>query len=168
LPCRFPRIQFPATCATLLSFRSLPLSVETLRARQFRAGFMKVEVHPSRGAAGRAAARALAQLAGDRRTVAVIFATGASQFETLAALTDMDDLPWDRMRWNGASRSGRDAVISKGRCPESGKTPTASCRAHCECCLHNFSWRWSNCTNRLTSPTRSSCASPAILKHAGG
>jgi glucosamine-6-phosphate deaminase len=62
---------------------------------------MKVEVYPSRQDAGRAAARAaalaLSQLAKSRQTVAVIFATGASQFETLAALTAMDDLPWDRV-----------------------------------------------------------------------
>lgn len=78
------------------------MSVDTLPAKQFRAGLMKVEVHPSREAAGRAAARAaansLAQIAAARETVGVIFATGASQFETLAALTEMDGLPWDRVR----------------------------------------------------------------------
>ena len=63
---------------------------------------MKVEVHPSPAAAGRAAAQAAAlaikALAQARESVAVIFATGASQFETLAALTGMDGLPWHRVR----------------------------------------------------------------------
>jgi glucosamine-6-phosphate deaminase len=78
------------------------LSVDTLPVRQFRAGLMKVEVHPSREAAGRAAAHAaagaLAELAATRDTVAVIFATGASQFDTLAALTATASLPWDRVQ----------------------------------------------------------------------
>jgi glucosamine-6-phosphate deaminase len=62
---------------------------------------MKVEVHPSREAAGRAAARAaaafLAELAARRKAIAAIFATGASQFETLGALTSIEDLPWERV-----------------------------------------------------------------------
>ena len=62
---------------------------------------MKVEVHPSREAAGRAVAQAAAgcflELAAARDIVAVIFATGASQFETLAALTAIG-LPWNRVR----------------------------------------------------------------------
>ena len=77
------------------------MSVDTVPARQFRAGLMKVEIHPSREAAGRAAARAaantLTELAAARPEIAVIFATGASQFETLAALTAVPDLPWDRI-----------------------------------------------------------------------
>ena len=63
---------------------------------------MKVEIHPSRDAAGRAAATAAAfalkELAVSHQDIAVIFATGASQFETLAILTSMVDLPWDRVR----------------------------------------------------------------------
>jgi glucosamine-6-phosphate deaminase len=78
------------------------LSVDTLPVRQFRAGLIKVEVHPSREAAGRAAAQAaagaLAELAAAGDTVAVIFATGASQFDTLAALTATANLPWDRVQ----------------------------------------------------------------------
>lgn len=62
---------------------------------------MKVEIHPSRDTAGRAAATAAAlairDLAASRQRIAVIFATGASQFETLAALTTMADVPWDRV-----------------------------------------------------------------------
>jgi glucosamine-6-phosphate deaminase len=63
---------------------------------------MNVEIHPSRQAAGHAAARAVAaalhQLAAARHQIAVIFATGASQFETLAALTNTPGLPWNRIR----------------------------------------------------------------------
>ena len=69
--------------------------------RQFCAGVMKVEIHPSREAAGRAAAHAAAaalrELGMGRERAAVIFATGASQFETLAALTAIEDLQWERV-----------------------------------------------------------------------
>jgi glucosamine-6-phosphate deaminase len=63
---------------------------------------MKVEVHPSGTAAGEAAARAAAsaliELAGDHDSVGVIFATGASQFYTLDALTGIANLPWNQVR----------------------------------------------------------------------
>jgi glucosamine-6-phosphate deaminase len=63
---------------------------------------MKVEVHPTRETAGRAAAHAAAealrQLAAARDAVGVIFATGASQFETLSALTSTENLPWNQVR----------------------------------------------------------------------
>ena len=62
---------------------------------------MKVEIHPSREAAGAAAARAAAsallELAKTRETFGVIFATGASQMSTLAALTSIPSLPWGRV-----------------------------------------------------------------------
>lgn len=62
---------------------------------------MKVEIHPSREAAGRAAAGAaaiaLTELAVSHQNIGVIFATGASQFETLDALTSMQNLFWDRV-----------------------------------------------------------------------
>jgi glucosamine-6-phosphate deaminase len=77
------------------------LSIDTIPVRQFHASLIKVEVHPSREAAGQAAAQAAAQairaLAEARERLAVIFATGASQFETLAALTAINGLPWDRV-----------------------------------------------------------------------
>ncbi len=77
------------------------MSINTIPVHQFHAGLIKVEVHPSREAAGRAAAQAAAQaiktLAEARERIAVIFATGASQFETLAALNAIDGLPWDRV-----------------------------------------------------------------------
>jgi glucosamine-6-phosphate deaminase len=62
---------------------------------------MKVEVHPSRAAAGaaaaQAAARAFRELEKSRQEIAVIFATGASQFDTLHALTGAAGLPWSRI-----------------------------------------------------------------------
>lgn len=62
---------------------------------------MKIEIHPSREAAGRAAANAAAdalkELSVSQRNIAVIFATGASQFETLAALTGIENLPWGQV-----------------------------------------------------------------------
>ena len=74
----------------------------TVQTKHLRAGLLKVEVHPSRAAAGlaaaRAAATALTGLAAARDSIAVIFATGASQFETLAALTSMENLPWTQVR----------------------------------------------------------------------
>jgi glucosamine-6-phosphate deaminase len=62
---------------------------------------MKVEIHPSREAAGSAAAQAAASALQELSrlgTIGVIFATGASQFDTLAALTAFENLPWDRVR----------------------------------------------------------------------
>lgn len=75
--------------------------VDTVPVRRLQAGLMKVEVYPSREAAGsaaaQAAARAIKAIAEARERVAVIFATGASQFETLDALTAIDALPWERV-----------------------------------------------------------------------
>lgn len=69
--------------------------------RHFQVGTMKVEVHPDSHAAGAAAARAaskeLIDLATTLDSVAVIFATGASQFETLSELTRRSTLPWNRV-----------------------------------------------------------------------
>lgn len=62
-------------------------------------GALKVEIHSSRQAAGEAAARAaaseLVRLSAVSQEIGVIFATGASQIETLAALTAMRGVPWD-------------------------------------------------------------------------
>jgi glucosamine-6-phosphate deaminase len=64
-------------------------------------GTAKVEVHPNRKSAGQAAARAAAdelkRLAKSGKDIAVIFATGASQFDTLEALTSLPGLPWSRV-----------------------------------------------------------------------
>jgi len=75
--------------------------METTQARLFQAGTLKFEIYESREAAGKAAA--LAAAADIRRhtqggkDVAVIFATGASQFATLEALTSMKDVPWEHV-----------------------------------------------------------------------
>ncbi|WP_263367378.1 6-phosphogluconolactonase [Edaphobacter bradus] len=63
---------------------------------------MKVEVHETRQAAGQAAAEAAATAfrhAGhDGKDIPVIFATGASQLETLRALTQIGNIPWERVQ----------------------------------------------------------------------
>ena len=64
---------------------------------------MKIEVHPSRAAASAAAARAAAgalhELKTTRDAIGVIFATGASQIDTLKALTLIGNLPWHHLRF---------------------------------------------------------------------
>lgn len=71
------------------------------QVKHLRVGTMKIEVHPSRAAAGAAAARAAAAalqgLTTTRDAIGVIFATGASQVDTLKALTLIGNLPWDRI-----------------------------------------------------------------------
>jgi glucosamine-6-phosphate deaminase len=66
------------------------------------AGTMKLEIHASRQAAGAAAAHAAAEELRrlDRlgKSIGVIFATGASQFDTLEALTSIPGLPWDHVQ----------------------------------------------------------------------
>ena len=69
--------------------------------RRFNVGKLKLEIHGSPKAAGEAAARAAAsellRLGRSRDEIGVIFATGASQIETLASLTSVPELPWDRV-----------------------------------------------------------------------
>ena len=75
-----------------------PVKVSPIR--QMQMGTMKVEVYADRTSAGSAAARAAAESlihVGGEDAIGVIFATGASQFETLAALTAMSGLPWERI-----------------------------------------------------------------------
>lgn len=77
------------------------VQTEPAEARHLQVGTLKLEVHSTRAAAGAAAARAVAremnELASRLEVIAVIFATGASQFDVLAALTSRKDLPWDRV-----------------------------------------------------------------------
>jgi glucosamine-6-phosphate deaminase len=72
-----------------------------MEVKHFEEGTMKLEIHANRKAAGEAAARsvakALKQLDQTRSEIGVIFATGASQLETLHALTSMPDLPWKKV-----------------------------------------------------------------------
>lgn len=69
--------------------------------RSLRVGNLNVEVYESTEAMGKAAAGAAAQtllaLAGWSETIAIIFATGASQMATLKALISIPDLPWSRI-----------------------------------------------------------------------
>ncbi|MDE3181698.1 MAG: 6-phosphogluconolactonase [Acidobacteriota bacterium] len=73
----------------------------TSDVKGFSASNLKFEIHPSREAAGlaaaRAAARSMSSLAARDPAVAVIFATGASQLAMLKALTSIPGLPWDRI-----------------------------------------------------------------------
>jgi len=68
----------------------------------FKSGRIKIEIHPDKKTAGAAAARAAAEelrrLDRLRSGIGVIFATGASQLDTLHALTSIPDLPWERVQ----------------------------------------------------------------------
>ena len=68
---------------------------------RFQIDCLKVEVHPDRESAGRAAAQAAAeylrQLASAQDSIGVVFATGASQLEMLRALVSVGDIPWDKV-----------------------------------------------------------------------
>src|ERR1700742_3901484 len=65
------------------------------------AGTLKLQIYPNRKSAGEAAARAVAaelqRLEQSAKAIAVIFATGASQFDTLEALTSLPGLPWGQV-----------------------------------------------------------------------
>jgi glucosamine-6-phosphate deaminase len=66
-----------------------------------KSGSIKLEIHPTRESAGIAAARAAAEellrLTASSDEVGVIFATGASQFAMLEALTSTPGLPWEKV-----------------------------------------------------------------------
>jgi len=72
-----------------------------MAVRHLKAGTLKIEIHPDREAAGKAAAQAAAaaliELGRKPGSIGVIFATGASQIESLQVLTAIPDLPWDRV-----------------------------------------------------------------------
>ena len=78
------------------------MDITAAEVRHLQVETMKVEVYPSRAAAGEAAARAAAnamlELVQKRGMIAVIFATGASQLDMLNALTGIHNLPWERIR----------------------------------------------------------------------
>ena len=71
------------------------------QVRHFQIENLKIEIYASRAEAGAAAAEATAAtlklLAPQRESIGVIFATGASQLETLRALVKLPGLPWDRI-----------------------------------------------------------------------
>jgi glucosamine-6-phosphate deaminase len=72
------------------------------KVRCFQVQNLAVQVHPNAKSMGEAAALAAAQniraLSSMQDSLAVIFATGASQLDTLEALTRMEDIPWDRVQ----------------------------------------------------------------------
>jgi glucosamine-6-phosphate deaminase len=69
--------------------------------RRLKVGTLNIEIHRDGKAAGEAAAQNAAQelgrLAALREDIGVIFATGASQLDTLRALTSMPNLPWSKV-----------------------------------------------------------------------
>jgi glucosamine-6-phosphate deaminase len=73
-----------------------------MEVKQVEVGTLKLQIYASAKAAGEAAAlstaQTLKQLEETASEIAVIFATGASQLETLHALTSMPDLPWGKVR----------------------------------------------------------------------
>jgi glucosamine-6-phosphate deaminase len=77
------------------------MSSEVIEVKHFKVGTMKLEIHTSRKAAGAAAARATADALKERGlasdSIGVIFATGASQVDTLDALTGIENLPWSKV-----------------------------------------------------------------------
>jgi glucosamine-6-phosphate deaminase len=71
------------------------------KIRQFQAGNLSVRIYETRRDMGEAAATLVADrlrtLSAEHATLPIIFATGASQLETLHALTAIPDLPWSRV-----------------------------------------------------------------------
>jgi glucosamine-6-phosphate deaminase len=69
---------------------------------RFNAGTIKLEIHANKQEVGAAAAQAAAdelrRLGQLESSFGVIFATGASQIETLDALTSIPGLPWDHVQ----------------------------------------------------------------------
>ena len=72
------------------------------RMRSFQVEAVKVEIYPDAVSMGKAAAQAAAETIKEiekrQATINVIFATGASQLATLDALTQIDNLPWAKVR----------------------------------------------------------------------
>jgi glucosamine-6-phosphate deaminase len=77
------------------------MAVAGQAARSFQVGNLVVEIHPTAKSMGEAAALAAAgtikKIGPLQKSLGVIFATGASQLDTLEALTRMEDIPWNRV-----------------------------------------------------------------------
>lgn len=69
--------------------------------QHLRVDNLKLEIYSSSEAAGAAAANAAAEamkkLSQNNESIGVIFATGASQIDTLRALVSIPDLPWNKV-----------------------------------------------------------------------
>ncbi|MGB8480721.1 MAG: glucosamine-6-phosphate deaminase [Acidobacteriaceae bacterium] len=78
------------------------MGTQSREVQHFQVERLKVEIHPTREAAAvaaaGAAAEALKKLKGVRETIGVIFATGASQLDTLKNLIETPSLPWNQVR----------------------------------------------------------------------
>ena len=74
----------------------------TSEVEEFQVEKLRIQVHPSREAAGLAAAKATADamkaIAANRKIFSVIFATGASQIETLKGLQSLPKCAACRLR----------------------------------------------------------------------
>jgi glucosamine-6-phosphate deaminase len=68
---------------------------------RFKVDTLHVEVHPDSKSSGHAAAesasQAIRRLCKVRNPVGVVFATGASQLDTLNSLVNREDIPWDKV-----------------------------------------------------------------------
>src|ERR1700678_3221761 len=77
------------------------MAIENKEVTRLQVGTLKLEIYPTRKAAGEAAAQAVAQafrqFGSSGKDVAVIFAAAASQIETLRALTEMPDISWKQV-----------------------------------------------------------------------
>lgn len=77
------------------------MKISSLKTRTLQADKLTVEIYADSRAMGEAAAEAAAQAmrhaANGASDLAVIFATGASQLDTLHALTSMPNLPWKQI-----------------------------------------------------------------------
>jgi glucosamine-6-phosphate deaminase len=73
-----------------------------MEVKRLEVGTMKLQIYASQKVAGEAAALSIAEtlkkIDDPGSWIGVIFATGASQLETLHALTSIPDLPWRRVR----------------------------------------------------------------------
>ena len=78
------------------------LTARNVQTKHLQVGRLRVEIYPNGRSAGVAAASAAAaslkELEETQKTIGVIFATGASQLDTLDALTKIQGLPWHRVR----------------------------------------------------------------------
>ena len=77
------------------------MAIPSSDVTRIQAGTLKLEIYPTRAAAGEAAAQAVARAIGgfasSGNEVGVIFAAAASQIETLRVLTAIPDLPWKQV-----------------------------------------------------------------------
>jgi glucosamine-6-phosphate deaminase len=68
---------------------------------RFQVDTLNVEIHPDSESTARAAAEAasktLCKLGREQDSIGVIFATGASQLDTLEALVSRNDIPWNKI-----------------------------------------------------------------------